>query len=147
MFMCNKCRTVMYKQAKTKRNLSRSQVIVPVNEEVGEEEYGDENEMMADTLIQDPVLLNGVCYNAEGVEYCVYCMETGTKMKFLTSIERMNLLTEHKIYASNNSRRCAVECLEIPSKRVQLPTRLSSRAASNLITELIEEVQRVRVQL
>ncbi|CAF4483100.1 unnamed protein product [Didymodactylos carnosus] len=146
MFMCNTCRTVMYKQAKTKRNLSRSQVIVPGNEEA-EEEYGDENEMRADTLIQDPVLLNGVCYSAEGVDYCVYCMKTGTKMKFLTSIERMNLLTEHKIYASNNSRRCAVECLEIPSKRVLLPTRLNSRAASNLITELIEEVQRVRVQL
>ncbi|CAF1113051.1 unnamed protein product [Didymodactylos carnosus] len=84
-----KC-SLMYKQAKTKRNLSQSQVIVRVDEKA-EGEYGDENEMRTDTLMQDPVLLNGVCYSTEGVDYCVYCMKTGTKMKFLTSIERMNV--------------------------------------------------------
>ena len=140
MVVCNKCRTSLYRERKcdgvvgsdTPSSIEVESIGVNINQE---------NHDIFDNLIN----IGSFYGDGNDENYCSWCVKTETETKVLSSVERMSLLCDYKIYCSLNARCCKSECVDIPVKRFNEPTSLTCNQISSLINDLIYEVNRVKL--
>ncbi|CAF4115827.1 unnamed protein product [Rotaria sp. Silwood2] len=141
MVICNKCRTSLYKERKRGGVVRIDTSLSVESEESFSVNINQENNSIFDNLIN----IGGVYGDGNDEDYCSWCLKTETETKVLSSVERMLLLCDYKIYCSPNAKRCKSGCVEIPVERFNEPTSLTCNQISLLINDLIYEVNRVKL--
>ena len=141
MVICSKCRTSLYRERK-RGEVVRSDTPSSVEAEEGiSGNINQENHSIINNLIN----IGGFYGDGNDENYCSWCLKTETETKVLSSVERMLLLCDYKIYCSLNARRCKSGCVDIPVERFNEPTSLTCNQISSLINDLIYEVNRVKL--
>ncbi|CAF4211100.1 unnamed protein product, partial [Rotaria sordida] len=139
MIICNKCRTSLYKERK------RSGVVGSDTSLSVEPEESVNINQGNNSIFGNLINIGDVYGDGNDEEYCSWCFKTGTETKVLSSVERMLLLCNYKIYCSPNAKHCKNGCVDIPLERFDEPTSLTCNQISLLINDLIYEVNRVKL--
>jgi len=142
MIICNKCRTMLYKEKK--RRTAASGYVSLLNETEENMINMNINEETNDKL-NNLLNLEGFYGDGNDKNYCSLCLKTDTDTVLLSAAERILLFCNHKIYCSSNARRCATRCLEVPMGRFNEPTCLTANQAVLLINDLTHELNRFKL--
>ena len=140
MVICNKCHTILYEERKSS-GIVRSDTPLSVEAESISVNNSQENHRTFDNRIN----IGDFYGDGNDENYCSRCVKTETETKVLSSVERMLLHCDYKIYCSLNARVCKSGCIDIPVERFNEPTFLTCNQISSLINDLIYEVNRVKL--
>ena len=88
--------------------------------------------------------IEGVYGDGKDKDYCSWCLKRGTDRKTLSSVERMLLFCDYKIYCSPDVGRCKSGCIDIPVERLNEPTYLACNRISLVINDLVYEINRLK---